>query len=120
MCGRFTLSADPRDLQTRVEIVDTSKVVLEPHYNVAPSQLVPVVLERDGARVLELMRWGFRPAWMKEGRRQPPINARAETLLARPMFRGAIAKRRCLMRPMGSTSGKPCWAAMTSSPGASA
>jgi putative SOS response-associated peptidase YedK len=30
MCGRFTLSADPRDLQTRFEIVDTSKVVIEP------------------------------------------------------------------------------------------
>ena len=44
------------------------------------------------------MRWGFQPAWMKgDGKRPPPINARGESLLERPMFRGAVAHGRCLI-----------------------
>ena len=44
------------------------------------------------------MRWGFRPAWMKDaGKRPPAINARAETILERPLFRGAVTHGRCLI-----------------------
>jgi putative SOS response-associated peptidase YedK len=44
------------------------------------------------------MRWGFQPAWMRgDGQRPPPINARGESLLDRPMFRGAVAHGRCLI-----------------------
>jgi putative SOS response-associated peptidase YedK len=41
------------------------------------------------------LRWGFRPAWLKSPKGPPPINARAETLLERPMFRGSVARGRC-------------------------
>ena len=44
------------------------------------------------------MRWGFQPAWMAgKSKRPPPINARGETLLERPMFKGAVGKGRCLI-----------------------
>jgi putative SOS response-associated peptidase YedK len=44
------------------------------------------------------MHWGFRPAWRKDaGKQPPPINARAETLLERPMFRSSVARHRCLI-----------------------
>ena len=44
------------------------------------------------------MRWGFRPGWFKPNAKQPPpINARAETLVERPMFRGAVKSGRCLV-----------------------
>jgi putative SOS response-associated peptidase YedK len=69
-----------------------------PRFNVAPSQGVPVIVGREDGPSLTMMRWGFQPAWMRgDGQRPPPINARGESLLERPMFRGAVAHGRCLI-----------------------
>jgi putative SOS response-associated peptidase YedK len=59
------------------------------------------VVEGQEGRALELMRWGFRPAWMKDLRQPPPINARAETLLDRPFFRGSVRRNRCIIPASG-------------------
>jgi putative SOS response-associated peptidase YedK len=100
MCGRYTLTS-PAELQQRFGFVDfheTRPPPAVPRFNVAPSQTVPVVVETPRGRILRPMRWGFRPAWMREApKRPPPINARAETLLERPMFRGALTRGRCLI-----------------------
>ncbi len=46
-----------------------------------------------------MAKWGFVPHFMdgKPGKRPPPINARAETLATSGMFRGSIAKGRCII-----------------------
>ena len=52
----------------------------------------------DGTSELALLRWGLIPHWAKEpsiGART--INARAETLAAKPSFRTAFRKRRFLI-----------------------
>jgi putative SOS response-associated peptidase YedK len=78
--------------------VEVDADTLLPRYNIAPSQLVPVVVERPEGRALQHMRWGFQPAWAAPAPNRPaPINARAETLLERPLFRGAVVRRRCLI-----------------------
>src|SRR5207244_1908423 len=43
----------------------------------------------------------FRPAWMKPLRQPAPTNARAETLLDRPLFRGAVRRHRCIIPASG-------------------
>lgn len=97
MCGRFTLS-DTQQLTLRFDIAEGDDQALIPRYNVSPSQTIPVIVEEDRGRVIRLMRWGFRPPWKHAGTGAPdPINARAETLLERPMFRGSLAKKRCLI-----------------------
>src|SRR6476646_653148 len=58
-------------------------------HSVALPRFQVVVLERPDGRTLTELRWGFRPAWLKSPKGPPPINARAETLLERPMFRGS-------------------------------
>ena len=71
---------------------------LGPRYNVAPTQPIEVVVQRDDGRFLELHRWGLVPSWAKNvaaGNRL--INARAETLATSPAFRVAFAKRRCVI-----------------------
>ena len=79
MCGRFTLALDPGELR---EELDLGPVVadLQPHYNIAPTQPVAVVI--DGRqRQVEAYRWGLVPGWAKDlemGSRM--INARSETL----------------------------------------
>jgi putative SOS response-associated peptidase YedK len=50
------------------------------------------------ARELRVVRWGLVPFWAKDkaiGSRM--INARAETVDVKPAFRGAFARRRCLL-----------------------
>lgn len=68
-------------------------------YNVAPSQLVPVVLlDQDQQRVCRLMQWGLIPSWSKgPDARFKMINAKAETVHEKPAYRSAFRSRRCLV-----------------------
>ncbi len=69
-----------------------------PSYNVAPTDPVTVVLQRDDGRAVERHRWGLIPAWAndpRDGARM--INARAETVETSPAFRVAFRKRRCIV-----------------------
>ncbi|MEX2546605.1 MAG: SOS response-associated peptidase [Chloroflexota bacterium] len=71
---------------------------LGPRYNVAPTQPVTVVLQRDDGRFIELHRWGLVPAWAKSpavGARM--INARAETVATSSAFRASFLRRRCVI-----------------------
>ena len=97
MCGRYTLTS-PEDIAGRFGLGALTETHIEPRFNVAPSQGVPVIVGRESGPGLTTMRWGFQPAWMRtDGQRPPPINARSESLLDRPMFRGAVAHGRCLI-----------------------
>ena len=59
MCGRFTLHHTTRETLERFS-VDQSIVDLEPRYNIAPSQAVAVVLQRQ-QRTLEAFKWVLIP-----------------------------------------------------------
>ncbi|HSH22207.1 MAG TPA: SOS response-associated peptidase [Candidatus Caenarcaniphilales bacterium] len=67
-------------------------------YNVAPTQPVSVVVQRDEGRFVELHRWGLVPASSDRpttsGRL---INARAETVARTPAFRVSFQRRRCIV-----------------------
>mgnify|MGYP001049662955 CR=1 FL=1 len=96
MCGRFTLTLDPGELQ---ELLDLGPFVhiVQPRYNIAPSQPVPIVKDVE-KRAVELYKWGLVPSWAddpKMGYRM--INARSETAHEKPSFRAAFQRRRCLI-----------------------
>jgi Uncharacterized conserved protein len=100
MCGRYTQLAAWSDLVTLYRITATAdRPNLAPHYNAAPTQMLPVVRRSIAAgRELLLMRWGLVPSWAKDlsfGART--INARAETVHRLPSFRAAFCSRRCLV-----------------------
>ena len=44
-----------------------------------------------------LPRWGLVPHWADHPRNGPPINARSETVFAKPAFREAVRRGRCLV-----------------------
>jgi putative SOS response-associated peptidase YedK len=97
MCGRYTLT-NPEDIAVRFGLEAFSETNIQPRFNVAPSQSVPVIVERADGPSLTTMRWGLQPAWMRQdGQRPPPINARSESLLERPMFKSAVSTGRCLI-----------------------
>ena len=97
MCGRYTLATPVEKLAEQFGI-DGSSVEIAPNYNVAPTQGVAAVLEDDGQRRLEVLRWGLIPSWADDpqiGSRM--INARSETAPGKPSFRRAFRERRCLI-----------------------
>lgn len=74
--------------------------VLEPHYNIAPTQDVAAVRKLDAAAkpALVFLRWGLIPSWADDpaiGNKM--INAKCETVAEKAAFRDAFARRRCLI-----------------------
>ena len=101
MCGRMTMRANPSDVARifDAEVRDPAALAeLGPRYNVAPTQPIEVVVQREDGRFLELHRWGLVPSFAKSvsaGTRL--INARAETVATSPAFRTSFARRRCII-----------------------
>ena len=101
MCGRMTLRTNPSELAEIFHAEVRSPTTFEelgPRYNVAPTQPVTVVLQRDEGRFIELHRWGLVPAWAESvsiGARM--INARAETVATSSAFRNSFLNRRCVI-----------------------
>ncbi len=105
MCGRFTLRTPATVLIEHFDLDvrgDRQLPLFEARYNIAPTQEILVVRadSAGGRRTADMMRWGLIPPWSKDakgGSGPPMINARAETLASKPMFRHAVRHRRCLI-----------------------
>lgn len=100
MCGRYILQRDPAGLTTYFDTTDAPTPNFAASWNVAPTQEGLVVRRnpQTGARHLDNLRWGLVPHWSKDAARAAQlINARSETILDKPSFREAFAKRRCLV-----------------------
>lgn len=96
MCGRFTLTIDPEELQDNFPQFSIPQQG-GPRFNIAPTQPV-LVLPNDGRNAADYYVWGLIPSWAKDpeiGSRL--INARAETLGEKPSFRGGYKYHRCLV-----------------------
>ena len=97
MCGRYDLSQNPAAIKAHFRVPVVPEFIASP--DVRPTELKPIVrLARDGERECVLARWGLVPSWAKElkfGNRC--INARSENIASTPAFRGAFARRHCLV-----------------------
>ncbi|MBP7242911.1 SOS response-associated peptidase [Amaricoccus sp.] len=103
MCGRYMITTTFAAMASLfdAEPVTPGSNALSPdapRLNVSPTETVPAVVSRAGARRIEPMRWGLLPPWHRSPK-QPPllINARAETIAEKPAFRDAARERRCLI-----------------------
>jgi putative SOS response-associated peptidase YedK len=100
MCGRYTNTAGPEELNDRFHVpIPTTEGTHR--YNVAPTEPVLAVVldaEADGDRRAELMRWGLVPSWATEIKGPLMINARMETVAEKPAYRRLVtrAARRAL------------------------
>lgn len=102
MCGRFVLTTPAQAIAEAFGVDPPADFA--PRYNVAPGQRVAVVRASgpSGARSLDLLRWGLVPSWVKDAPRAVgPINARGDTVAAKPSFRTAFRQRRCLVPANG-------------------
>jgi putative SOS response-associated peptidase YedK len=97
MCGRFVSASSPDDIARYFDAA-APEALLEPSYNVAPTNDIYAVLDDGGVRRLDAFHWGLVPYWAKDpkiGSRM--INARAETVAASNAYKRAFQRRRCLI-----------------------
>ena len=97
MCGRYTLSR-PKSI-LRELLGRTSNTEYHPRFNVAPGQLVPVIVrDRTVTSQVREMQWGFRSHFARNMQSASgAINARAETVSEKPLFRDSFRSRRCIV-----------------------
>ena len=95
------LTAEFAAAQSRGEVVAISgDMPLFANWNVAPTQMIPVLRIGGSERTLEIepMRWGLVPSWSKDPSKGAPlINARSETVTEKPSFRNLVAHHRCIV-----------------------
>ena len=95
MCARYTLKANPLELQEEFELADVP--LLHPRYNIAPTQAAPIITATH-PHTLTTARWGLIPSWAKDASISThTLNARAETVATKGAFKEAFAQRRCLV-----------------------
>jgi putative SOS response-associated peptidase YedK len=100
-CGRATYKLTWEEIVALYQLTLFQPAVnTRARYNVCPTTTVDAILDQDGKRRLERMRWGLIPSWwskpLKE-MRLATFNARAETVATKPMFRSAFKRNRCLI-----------------------
>ncbi|MGB7981909.1 MAG: SOS response-associated peptidase [Candidatus Nanopelagicales bacterium] len=102
MCGRYAAAKDTATLVDEFQVQAVMEPAPEPNFNVAPTDMVALVVDRpvagDVQRQLRRARWGLVPSWARDpsiGSRM--INARWENAGSKPAFRAAFAKRRALI-----------------------
>jgi putative SOS response-associated peptidase YedK len=97
MCGRYTLRTPVEALAEQFGLSGEPEPIYE-RFNVAPMSEVPAIIEEDGSRSLQRLRWGLVPSWADDpGIGARMINARSETAPEKPSFRKAFRERRCLL-----------------------
>jgi putative SOS response-associated peptidase YedK len=92
MCGRYTNTAGPEELNDRFSVPITTDVGTR-RFNVAPTEEVLAIVAPRGEAEARVLRWGLVPPWaedLKGGGRM--INARIETVTSTPAYRALIPK----------------------------
>ena len=99
MCGRFTFQPTEQFYE-RFQIINRLDSLV-PRYNIAPGQMVPVIIANSPRRIV-LMRWDLIPHWAKDAKTAyNMMNARVETLTQRPAFRGLLSHNRAFIPACG-------------------
>ncbi len=101
MCGRFTLTVDSLEF---IEAVQRLNVKLfgggdfKPRFNIAPTQLHPILLADGEEFAAQPARWGLINSWARDAKRAArQINARSETVADSRAYARPFKRQRCLV-----------------------
>lgn len=102
MCGRLFIKP-VTELNQLLEMLGILKVTLPLLNNVAPTETIPLIHQTESGLSLSPVRWWLHPHWSKEEPNQKfaMFNARIETVLSSPSFRGPIQYRRGVIPAAG-------------------
>ncbi len=106
MCGRAYQTYTEDELYVRY-IHESSKrrpLGLRPNYNLAPTQLSPIVLIEKDVLTIRPLRWGLVPFWAKDVKsaaKYSLINAKGEEIAEKRSYKAAFERRRCIVPVTG-------------------
>lgn len=95
MIQRYSITCSPDKVRDRfgVDVPD----FYSPHYNAAPTQLLPVITSSSPHGV-SLFYWGIPPGWAKNKTvSEKIINLKSESLIEKASLRKVMFKRRCII-----------------------
>ena len=109
MCGRY-VSPEEAAIERFWHIGRHNNNPFARRFNVSPTSIIPILRLDRSTGEIELVnaRWGLIPTWWKEPK--PPRtahNARSEEAATKPMWKGPLAKSRCLVPAVGWYEWKP-------------
>jgi putative SOS response-associated peptidase YedK len=91
MCGRYTNTSGPEELNDRFRVPISSSEGTG-RYNVAPTEDVLAITAPKGEPEARLLRWGLVPSWAHEIKGPLMINARLETVATKPAYRRLLPR----------------------------
>ncbi len=106
MCHHYRgVRTPPEHLANEFSTRTNLRQLLLPEASYYPLKHVPVIRLEDGERELVEMEWGLLPLWWKPSAKSAKrasfqrqcFNAKSETADAKPAFRDAFKRRRCLL-----------------------
>jgi putative SOS response-associated peptidase YedK len=106
MCGRYANTKSGEELGAYFEADEVDAVAMPPSWNIAPTQQVPIVVDRlskddpDGvpSRLVTTARWSLVPRWATElTSKYPTFNARSETVTEKATFKNSVVRSRGLL-----------------------
>ncbi len=104
MCGRYVITSAPEAIRALFRYQEQPN--FPPRFNVAPASPFRSCGSPMGAAI-RAGALGLLPSWVKDPKTfSLLINARGESVIDKPAFRAAMKRRRCLIRPTFSTSGR--------------
>jgi putative SOS response-associated peptidase YedK len=112
MCGRYTFKLTFGNVVDLYRLTlpeeppkDRSGKPLGPHYNVPPTEVMPIIRPAGNGRELVMAGWGLIPFWIKPEELGRPlystINARSDRVATAPTYREPFKKRRCIVPTTG-------------------
>lgn len=104
MCGRYYIADEEEIIEMREILREVNQryanrpeLALLKTGEVFPTNVAPVLLADQDVSQAGLMAWGF-PRWEGSG---VVINARSETAAEKPMFKGSVGSKRCIIPATG-------------------
>jgi putative SOS response-associated peptidase YedK len=91
VCGRYTNTAGPEELNDRFKVPISSDAGTR-RFNIAPTEQVLAVVAPKGQPEAQMLRWGLIPSWAKAIDGPLMINARMETVATKPAYRRLIPR----------------------------
>lgn len=100
MCGRYASTLSGEELGRYFHADEIADVEIAPSWNIAPTQSVPIVVEKrdDRSRLVTTARWSLVPPYADSlTLKFPTFNARSETAASKPTFRSAVVHQRAIL-----------------------
>jgi putative SOS response-associated peptidase YedK len=104
MCGRYALGKMQWWILQESFRLSQSALNLQPRWNIAPTQMAPIIRHDDGQFEAAMARWGLVPHfWNKplKEMKYSTFNAKSETASRAASFRGPLKSRRCIVPALG-------------------